>query len=1014
MGTSILHKLLDRHPSPRAAWLLKSLLIVGAALVFLLDLLMPARYLYSLLYAPVLMAAILTRSPPWVGGLTCGICLLVILDVTLSHITVKDGYSIYYLLNGILGVVALGGLGLFEILVLRQWNKVDSINQELGRATRSLGESQYLLKIASSVGKVGGWSVNLEDNRVIWSDEVASIHGMKPGYSPTVEEGINFYAPQFREKIREVFKKCVVDGIPYDEELQIINSEGQHVWVRTIANPVRNKSGRIVGAHGAFQDISKRKSLEASLDQSESFIRQMVESTPVILWSADPTGNVDFFGQLLIDFSRVPIEKLIRDNGWVGLLHPDDVEETMRLWREAITSGGRYSTEFRIRRHDGTYRWFLVEAVASRSEEGGIQRWFGCAIDINRQKDLELKAVDAANRLTGTLNSITQAFIICDSEWIITHLNRQAETLIQRSRDEVLGGILWEVVPGAHGSLLQQEAMEAMKSRESRSFEEFVEPLDALMAVTLYPSSDGLMIFFDDVSEKRKAEQRIEEYRHRIDLILDSVGEGIHGVNEKGNVLFENPAAWQMLGREPGEMIGCHLHDEIHHHKSHGGAYKEDECPVYKTLRDGEERHVAGEVFFRKDGTSFPVEYHVYPIVANSGPVTGAVVTFMDVSEKLLLEEQLQRSQRLEVVGHLAGGMAHDFNNLLTVIQGSSDLLVEFLEDNSRLQEWARMISQASRRGADLTHRLLAFSRRQALNPRTLDINRLLMDMLSMLRRTLGEDIEIEMDCGRSLWKVYADASQLESAILNLCLNARDAMTRGGRLVLSTSNLDHDEVGDDPARDDNVVLAVSDTGTGIPKDIIDKVIEPFFTTKEQGKGTGLGLSMVYGFAKQSGGNMEITSEVNVGTTVKLYLPRSLELASQEESHQNIPTPIGGDEKLLLVEDEEMVRNFAQSVLLSLGYQVVCAENADAALAVLEKETDISLLFTDIVMPGGMNGRELAEKAKALSPGLKTLFTSGYSNEVLNHQGCPDDKAPLLHKPYSRPELAAKIREILDT
>ena len=388
----------------------------------------------------------------------------------------------------------------------------------------------------------------------------------------------------------------------------------------------------------------------------------------------------------------------------------------------------------------------------------------------------------------------------------------------------------------------------------------------------------------------------------------------------------------------------------------------------------------------------------------------------LDIDE---LNERLRRAQRLEAVGQLTGGVAHDFNNLLTVVLGNAELLAELNQDKPQQRKLAEMISAAAQRGAELTQRLLAFARKQALAPKVVALNPLVAGMDPLLRRTLGEHIEIELIRAAGLWPAQVDPGQLENALLNLCLNARDAMPAGGRLTLETANarLDADYAAThiDVQPGQYVMVAVSDTGSGIAPNDLKRVFEPFFTTKPTGKGTGLGLSMVYGFVKQSAGHVAIYSEIGQGTTVRLYLPR----ASADE----VAAPVddcsvaaaeaqGGSGTILLVEDDADVRAFALSQLLAFGYTVIEAGDGPSALSILEQRSDIDLLFTDVVMPGGMSGRVLADAANRLHPQLRVLYTSGYTENAIVHHGRLDEGARLLGKPYRRSELDRAVRAAL--
>jgi len=385
--------------------------------------------------------------------------------------------------------------------------------------------------------------------------------------------------------------------------------------------------------------------------------------------------------------------------------------------------------------------------------------------------------------------------------------------------------------------------------------------------------------------------------------------------------------------------------------------------------------------------------------------------------EKNAADLQLRQSQKMEAVGQLTGGIAHDLNNILTVITGTIEILAEAVADRPELVTIAKMIDEAAERGADLTQRLLAFARKQPLQPREVDVNSLVIEASNLLRPTLGEQVEVQIMLSRDTARALIDPSQLTNAILNLALNARDAMPDGGKLTIETSNviLDdsyagiHSEVTAGPY----VLIAVTDSGHGIPAGILENVFEPFFTTKDVGKGSGLGLSMVYGFVKQSNGHIKICSEAGLGTTVRIYLPQAIGLA-QPITDELASTSIleGGDETILVVEDDDLVRTFVVGQIQSLGYVALSAVNADAALVVINSAQTIDLLLTDMIMPGSMNGRQLSDAALRRRPSLSVLFTSGYTENTVIHYGRLDAGVLLLAKPYRKSDLARMIRAAL--
>ncbi|MBW7966562.1 ATP-binding protein [Bradyrhizobium sp. BR 10261] len=388
-----------------------------------------------------------------------------------------------------------------------------------------------------------------------------------------------------------------------------------------------------------------------------------------------------------------------------------------------------------------------------------------------------------------------------------------------------------------------------------------------------------------------------------------------------------------------------------------------------------------------------------------------------DVTQKRAAEEQLIQSQKMEAVGQLTGGIAHEFNNMLTVITGTIEILAEAVKDNPPLVSITKLISEAADRGAALTSSLLSFARKQALQPAEIDVNDLLEELSKLLLATFDKKIEIVRKLDGNVWLAYADRGQLSAALLNLAINARDAMPEGGRLTLTTRNVvfgvrEAVAVGAGYAGD-YVEIEIIDTGTGIPQAHVERIFDPFFSTKEVGKGTGLGLSMVFGFVKQSGGGIKVKSEEGRGTTFTIYLPKA-ETSALRPASYDARKIVGGTETILCVEDDRDVRRYVTVQLESLGYKVVPAANATEALAIAASGTPFDLLFTDIVMAGGINGRELADRMVAARPSLRVLFTSGYAHDSQHAPGSATTGAPLLAKPYRKAELARMLRRSLDT
>ncbi len=405
------------------------------------------------------------------------------------------------------------------------------------------------------------------------------------------------------------------------------------------------------------------------------------------------------------------------------------------------------------------------------------------------------------------------------------------------------------------------------------------------------------------------------------------------------------------------------------------------------------------------------------PIFNDEGAFVGYRGTGTNISERKSLESQLRQTHRMEAVGQLTGGVAHDFNNLLGIMLGNAEIVEIHAGDVEKTKYNIKVMKETVDRAASLTNRLLSFSRQQALSPASADIADLVKGLDDMLKRTLGETIALNIDVGKDVWPAIIDHYQFENALVNLAINARDAMPNGGSMTIEAANTTLDETyteqHDDVAPGDYVTVAVSDTGSGMTPEILDRVFEPFFTTKDVGKGSGLGLSMVFGFAKQSGGHITIYSEVGLGTTVKLYMPRSKEGAIQNGFKEETPEFTEGVGRILVVEDDEDLRRIPVSVLRDQGYEVVEAENGEEAIKVLSQDTVINMLFSDVILPGGMNGVEIAEQAVQLQPNIKVLYASGYAQSAIMHDGKLVAGVNLLNKPYSRVALLEKVQAMLD-
>ncbi|MFW2374770.1 MAG: PAS domain S-box protein [Gammaproteobacteria bacterium] len=526
----------------------------------------------------------------------------------------------------------------------------------------------------------------------------------------------------------------------------------------------------------------------------------------------------------------------------------------------------------------------------------------------------------------------------------------------------------------------------------------------------------GILMGIHDLSLVRDAEAALRETTHQLHDLLESTAEAIYSLDLDGTCTLANRACAVLLGYDsPDQLVGQKLHNLIHHSHEDGRPYPEQECPIHGVTHKRNPCHRDNEIFWRRDGSSFPVEYWAYPIYRED-KLTGTVATFFDISERKHTDRILRRTQKMDALGQLTGGIAHDFNNQLGVVSGYLDFLGDYIGKGEKPGRWIENATKATNRCIDLTRQLLAFSRKQQTDVECIDLKKELEDIKDLIRRSVTPVIDVNFSIDNDIWPVMSSPGDLEDAILNLAINARDAMPEGGHLEINAQNiyLQQEQLKDYEIIAGNYAqITICDSGIGMSPEIQEHVFDPFYTTKDVGKGTGLGMAMVYGFVKRNAGYIQLTSELGEGTTVTIYLPTQLTgIKSDPSVISDTDLPQNNGETILLVEDEEYLGKLAEELLSNQGYQIITAKDGIQAIDILSKNADIDLVFSDIVMPGGINGFELARQARTIKPEIKVLLTSGFAYKELESHDL--QATSILGKPYSKSQLLHAIDKAINT
>ena len=807
-----------------------------------------------------------------------------------------------------------------------------------------------------------------------------------------------------------------VRDVEFDVEMQ--SGRRRTLWGN--AAPLRDESGAVRGCVGTFLETTERRRAERAARETEQLYRAIGESIDYGVWVCAPDGRNTYASKSFLDLVGITQEQC-SSFGWGDVLHPSDAERTIAAWKECVRTGATWDIEHRFRGVDGKWHPILARGVPVKNEQGEVVCWAGINLDISRIKDAEDRLRESEARFRSIFEQVGVGVAQMDSRTgRIVRINQKYCDIVGYSREEMLSRI-WQDI--THPDDRQSDVLSSARllagdtegfSKEKRYLHRDGSTVWVNLTVSRMWAAGEQPGFHvavvEDITARKEAEESLRQSEERFRALIENSTDMIVVLDAAMRVAFWSPSATEQLGWT-AEEVQDRMEFELVHPDDRSQSREIFEGLAGKS--DATARFVRRQL--HRDGSSRLVEVIARNLLHDPS-VRGVVANLRDITSQRQLEEQLLQSQKMEGIGRLAGGVAHDFNNILSVVLSYTASAMEKLREGDPLRDDLLEVENGGKRAAALTRQLLAFSRKQVLQPEPLDLNRIVAETEKMLHRIIGEDIDLVKVLSPDLGLVKADPGQIEQVLMNLAVNARDAMSEGGKLTIETANVELDA--DYAARHaeavagPHVMVAVSDSGVGMDETTLARVFEPFFTTKGPGKGSGLGLSTVYGIVRQSGGTINVYSEPGKGTTFKIYLPRELSLTPVVKEPAAV-THTGGTETVLLVEDDEAVRNVARRILVAGGYTVLTAANGVEALLSCEgNSAEIHLVLTDVVMPG-MSGRDFFGRLAKVRPGIKVLYMSGYTDNAIVHHGVLEAGTQFMGKPFTHVELLRRTREVLD-
>ena len=805
-------------------------------------------------------------------------------------------------------------------------------------------------------------------------------------------------------------------------ELRVRHRDGSILWVESWGTNLLDDPD-VRAIVGNYRDITAQKHAEEAAREGQRLVETAQAIAHIGSWTSSlvPQGRLVWSAECYRIFG-VPQGTPMTVESFFACVHPADREDVRRAIEDATERNAPYDIEHRVQWPDGQVRWVHERASVERDEAGRATQLIGTVQDVT-DRHLAIAALRASEqRYRRMVENTSEGVWTYDAQAITTFVNTRMAEMLGYTVAEVVGQPIYLFMDET-----DRDAAEALVGQRSRGIagrsdfrlrrKNGTHLWVSIQSNPLFDAAgrlEAVLALLTDVSARRIA----DEARARLVAIVASSEDAILSTSLDGAITSWNRGAEKLYQYTADEIIGQHASLLI----PSSNVVAED-LRIRESIQRAEPIQHYETRRRRKDGSVVEVALTISPIRDVGGVVIGASGIARDLTARReaeaaleRTEEQFRQAQKMEAVGRLAGGIAHDFNNLLSIILSYSSLAVDALKEGDPLRDDMLAIQSAGERATQLTRQLLAFSRRQILQPRVIDLNAIVDGMQSMLRRLLGEDVELAVRTAPDIGRTLADPGQIEQVVLNLAVNARDAMLDGGMLTIETANvsLSASSISGplEVAAGDYVMLAVSDNGTGMDDATRGRIFEPFFTTKEPGKGTGLGLSTVFGIVKQSGGTVSVYSEPGHGTTFKVYLPRTDQVADAAVS-VGAPALRRGTETILLVEDEEEVRVVARTILLKHGYQVLEAANGGEALLIAQDfESNIDLLLTDVVMPR-LSGRRVAEHLAKQRPGMRVLFISGYTDDAVVRHGVLADGVAFLQKPFTPTALLRGVREALE-